>query len=290
MNSPRVYEYLNYREFLRAFYVQRKQAGRAFSYRAFSRRAGLGSPNHLKRVMDGDRNLSSTSARKYATGLALDAEAAEYFLDLVEFNQASTHRDRTLAYRRLTRHAGFRQIHELSEQHDAYHANWYVPAIRELARRPDFESNPAWIAKRMIPAITTREAASALEVLYSLGFLQRAGDDTPAPVVTTGAEARGHHIATYHRAMMERAADAMDHVRAAKRDVSSVTLCMQGDGLQRLKDAASKFRREVIALEAGEGEGEQVVQVNIQIFPLSTAPADEVSARGKLDEESRRET
>ena len=52
---PLVFRYLDARAFLGDYYKAKKAERRAFSFRAFSRRAGLKSPNHLKRVIDGDR-------------------------------------------------------------------------------------------------------------------------------------------------------------------------------------------------------------------------------------------
>jgi len=52
-----VYAYLDYRAFLRDYYAERKAASRAFSYRAFSKRAGVSAPNYLKLVIDGKRSL-----------------------------------------------------------------------------------------------------------------------------------------------------------------------------------------------------------------------------------------
>ncbi|MCB9620237.1 MAG: TIGR02147 family protein, partial [Sandaracinus sp.] len=53
MPRPReldVYGYLDYRAYLRDFYETKKAAGRGFSFRSFSKRAGLKSPNYLKLV------------------------------------------------------------------------------------------------------------------------------------------------------------------------------------------------------------------------------------------------
>lgn len=59
-----VYGYLDYRAFLADLYTAKKARG--FSYRSFSRRAGLSSPNYLKLVIDGQRNLSAKMAERFA--------------------------------------------------------------------------------------------------------------------------------------------------------------------------------------------------------------------------------
>ena len=70
--SPEVFEYLDYRKYLRDFYASRKRGGRGFSYRAFSRRAQLQSPNYLKLVIEGQRNLTGPMANRFATACGLD--------------------------------------------------------------------------------------------------------------------------------------------------------------------------------------------------------------------------
>jgi uncharacterized protein (TIGR02147 family) len=69
--------------------------------------------------------------------------------------------------------------------------------------------------------------------------------------------------------MMVRAAEALDELPSAQRDVSSLTLCVGGDGLARLKDRLQRFRRELLELSSLEDEPQQVVQINFQLFPLS---------------------
>ena len=48
-----VYAYLDYRAFLRDFYAEKKANNPVFSYRSFSKRAGVASLNYLKLVVEG---------------------------------------------------------------------------------------------------------------------------------------------------------------------------------------------------------------------------------------------
>lgn len=269
-NPVDVFDYLDYRAFLRDRYVEGKARG--LSYRSFSRRAGLRSPNFLKRVIDGERNLSSNTASRFAKALGLDAEATAYFLDLVRFNQATTTTERNAGYARLTGFRRYRKARPLDLAHAAYHSTWYLPAIRELASRQDFRDDPTWIASVLLPPISKSDAAEALEVLLELGLLVRGRDGRVSqgePLVSTGPETRGLHIANYHRMMMERATESMDQIAAGDRDISSLTVCVGDDGLRRLKERIQRFRRELLELSSLEDDPQQVVQVNFQLFPLS---------------------
>jgi len=274
--APDVFGYLDYRAYLRDYYAYRKEHGTTFSFRAFSRRAKLRSPNYLKLVMDGARNLTREMAARFAEACGLRGEDAAYFADLVAFNQASSGTERNAAYQRLTGFRRYRSLHKLELAHAAYHSTWYLPAVRELAARSDFKDDPGWIARRMFPRITKAEAAEAVSTLLALGLLVREKGKVKQgePLVSTGPETKGLHIHSYHRMMMNRAAEAIDLVRASDRDVSALTLCLGDDGLARLKERLQRFRRELLELSALEDDPRQVVQVNFQLFPLSAEPTE----------------
>jgi uncharacterized protein (TIGR02147 family) len=278
--EPDVFAYLDYRAYLRDYYALKKAAGKSFSFRTFSRKAKLRSPNYLKLVMDGARNLTREMAARFAAACGLTGEDTAYFVDLVAFNQSATTSERNAAYQRLTGFRRYRSHHKLELAHAAYHATWYLPAVRELAARLDFRDDPVWIASRMYPRITRGEAAEALSTLLELGLLVRDAKGRvkqDEPLVTTGPETKGLHIHNYHRMMMQRAADALELVPAPERDISALTLCLGDGGLVRLKERLQRFRRELLELSALEEEPRQVVQLNFQLFPLSRDPQEEAS-------------
>ena len=267
-----VFEYLDYREFLRDFYAERKANEYGFSYRAFSKRAGLRSTNYLKLVMDGDRNLTPEMAQQFARGCGLADRAADYFCELVAFNQAQSAAERNRCHQRLGRFKQYRTLHKLDAAQAAYHSTWYLPVIRELAARPDFDPDPKWIAHALLPKISVSEARVALDTLIQLGLLvtdEQGHVRQAQSLVTTGPGPLGHHIVNYHRTMLERAAAAIDEVPRDEREISSLTLCVSQDVLLDLKERIREFRRELLQLAELTGTPERVVQLNFQLFPLS---------------------
>ena len=275
-----VFGYLDYRAFLRDYYAAKKARGRGFSFRSFSKKAALGSPNYLKLVMDGDRSLTAEMAERFAAACELTGEAASYFCDLVAFNQAKTAAARSERYERLSTFRRYRAAHKLELAQAAYHSTWYLPAIRELAARADFSEDPAWIASTLVPPISPAEASAAVARLLELRLLVRGEDGKVKQgdaLVTTGAESQAVHLRNYHRTMIARGAEAIDLVAQAERDVSSLTLCLGKDGLRRFKERLQRFRRELLELSALESAPEQVVQINFQLFPLSQGRTEESS-------------
>jgi len=285
-----VFEYQDYRQFLRDFYAAQKAKSRAFSHRAFSKRAGLSSSNYLGLVMKGQRDLSSEMAPRFAKACGLSKRSADFFCDLVAYCQAKTTEEKQRWHERLARFRKFRDAHRLVGEQTAYHANWYMPAVRELATLAAFEEKPSWVATALEPAISERQAKDALETLQKLGLLVR--DSTgklrqAQALVTTGPGPLGHHIFVYHHGMLDLAKRALDQLPREQRDVSSLTLCVAESTLPLLKERIREFRHELLQLAELDPKPERVVQINFQMFPLSrrcAPPSGSRPARSKAKE------
>lgn len=270
--TPDVFGYLDYRAYLRDYYAAKKAKGRGFSFRAFSRRAKLASPNYLKLVMEGERNLTPEMAERFAVTCGLEGEHRDFFCALVAFNQARTPGQRSEAYEKMLTFRRYRSARKLELLQLVYASTWYLPAIRELAARADFRDDPEWIASMLVPSIAPAEVASGLETLMQLGLLVRDGEGRlrqSDPIVTTGPEVASVHATNYHRTMIARASAAIDTIPALQRDISALVLCLSPQGLGIVKERIQKFRRELLELSAAEPDPRQVVQINFQLFPLS---------------------
>jgi uncharacterized protein (TIGR02147 family) len=269
-----VFRHRDYRAFLREYYSRRKERKAGYSLRAFSQTAGLRSPNYLKLVMDGARNLTPEMARRFAHGCELGGEAADYFCELVAYNQAQSAAERERHYRQLQSFRRFRRVHKLDVAQAAYHGHWYIPVIRELVVRPDFQEDAKWIAKTLLPPISPTNAREAINVLCELGLLVRdeSGRLVQAePLVETPEGPLGHQVVEFHRAMMGLASQALDDVPRDEREIASVTLCLSAAKTKELKQELEKLREDLLQRYAADEQADRVIQVNLQMFPLSTA-------------------
>ncbi len=270
--SLSIYDYLDYRAYLRDYYAAQKSMGEGFSFRVFARRAELRSPNYLKLVMEGKRNLTSDMAYRFAIACDLGLDEASYFVDLVAFNQAKHSHAREALYAKLIRYRGHRRVHKLESERTEYHSKWYFPVIRKLIDRPDFEEDPSWIGRQLVPAVPRAQVSKALKNLEKTGFIKRDENNRlvlATPSEGTSSEAQEVHEALHQRAMIERASEAIDLITPDQRDISSLTLCLGPEGLKRLRGRLQRFRQELLELSEHEPEGETVAQVNLQLFPLS---------------------
>ena len=116
-----VFAYLDFRAFLRDYYNARNTTGRGFSYRSFSRRAGLKSPNYLKLVIDGERDLSADMAERFGHACGLKQDELRYFVDLVAFGQATTLAERSAPYAWLTGCQRYRNVQRTCHRWQVHH-------------------------------------------------------------------------------------------------------------------------------------------------------------------------
>ncbi|HEX2957692.1 MAG TPA: TIGR02147 family protein, partial [Chitinispirillaceae bacterium] len=70
--QPNIFEYYDYREYLRDRVSYERERTPVFSNRYIVQKAGFKSPTALKHVIDGKRNLSLESANKFAGALKIE--------------------------------------------------------------------------------------------------------------------------------------------------------------------------------------------------------------------------
>ncbi|MEO7424342.1 MAG: TIGR02147 family protein [Fibrobacteria bacterium] len=269
--EPDVLHYSNYRTFLADYYAFKKSESAIFSHRYFAKKAGIPSPNYLKLVTDGKRNLTKKSLVKFAAALGLEGIRTEFFENLVFFNQALAISERNLYYGNILRtraKAGLRQLDDAQFQ---LYTDWRHIAVRELASVKGFRPDARWVVKKLGKAITEKEAEESLNLLARLGLLKKTANGFAQSDVniTTSDEVRSLLVKNYHHQMIRMAATALDNLPAAKRDISSITIPIHARDFTKLKEQIQLMRKELLNLAAAPGTGEDVVQVNIQLFPLS---------------------
>jgi len=211
--KPSVFEYTDYRGFLKDYYRKAKEADPRYSFRFFAARAGFRSPNFLQLVMNGKRNLSEASIASLARALYLNSQALRYFRNLVLLNQSPHLEDRQRFTEQLLKSRKARTIRPLRQAQYHYYARWYFIPIRELVIHKNFREDSEWIASQLIPKIEPKEAEEALKQLEELGLLMR--DPSTGclrqsdSMIATDDEVISDAIAQYHRDAMRLAADSI---------------------------------------------------------------------------------
>jgi uncharacterized protein (TIGR02147 family) len=82
MDRPKpvsIYDYTDYRTFLRDYYEEQKAQNPSFSYRYFAKRAGFNSSGLYKDIVDGRTGITRSLILRFATAMKLSSKQQEYF-------------------------------------------------------------------------------------------------------------------------------------------------------------------------------------------------------------------
>lgn len=271
MSAPDVVTYLSYRSFLKDWFAWKKSSNPRYSHRLFARRAGVRSPSLLLLVADGKRNLTPQTTESFAAAMDLDEASARFFTLLVRLDQAETAAGREEALEGILATKGFREARRLDAAASQYFARWWFPALHELARRADFEADPAWIAARLVPAVPEEAIDEALQALLALGLLAPDADGVPRPTdrtVVTPHEVSDVAFHQYHTQMLAHASTSLSRVPQPERHVLGLTVSIPQALVPVVKDRLNEIQRELLAL-CEQDPREQVYQLSIAFFPLS---------------------
>ncbi len=280
LTRPAPESFDDYRAYLRAMISFLKQTRPQFSYRYFSKQAGFSSPNFLKLVAEGKRNISHKSIPKFARGLGLDPREADTFETLVLLGQAQTDADRNRHYQQLRRRANHTSsTTRLEEAQYRVYSLWYALPIRELLLHPDFQEDPAWIGRQLRPQVRAAEVRQALELLQEVGLVVRDdnGQLTPANnKISTGPSVKSLAVRNFHRAMLDLAAGSLDRVGADEREITALTVSLTASQYGQVKKRIDAFRQDLFDFIDEESrpapdsvEARKIFHVGFQLFPLT---------------------
>lgn len=267
-----IYNFLDYREFLKDRYRQLKETDPAFSFRYFSKQAGFGSPNYLKLVMDGKRNLSDDAIGKFAKGLRLDGHETEYFRFMVGYNQCDDAFRRQVYEAKLHYLRELFKVKELIPEHYDYYHDWYHAAIREMVKKGETRNNPGLIAGALVPAISEEQARGSVVLLKKLNYVKERADGMLESNEPGAGDAAGAELAQkiYHEQMAELAAKSLYTQGPETQEFESVTVSLPPEKVGELKAKIRELVAEVVR-NHGNGPAETVYQLNVQLFALTKA-------------------
>ena len=267
-----VFDYLDYRIFLKEYRERCKKDAPYFSFRWLSEKTGLKSKGFLPWVVAGKKNLTTTLALSIAKALKFGKKESDYFVALVQYNQAHTAEEQNHYFETVRAHRPIVSKKVSVNQSDFY-KEWYHAVIRELCVITAVSDDHQLIAKQIMPAIKPSEVKAAIELLLEIGMIKegKAGTyDRCDPVLTSdGSQIDPTVIRGYQGNMIELAKSALHGIPKQKRDISTVTLSIDEAGLEMIRKRAEAFRAEALSIALNCQNPDRVTQLNVQLFPLT---------------------
>lgn len=273
--SKKIFEYLDYREFLKDYYNAKKEANPAFSLRVFSDKIGFKAKDFISRVMNGDKNLSSQSIPKVASGLRLGKHETEFFIALVKFNQAETTEERNSAFGEMQ--AVLKVVRFAEKQHLLGHAqymvysHWRHLTIRSLIGMYGFDGDYEALARRVHPRITAEEAKASVKLLEDCMLIKKGKNGKyvlTENAITTGDRTSKLALRGFHQDCLKLAADSIDRDPPSTRHISGLTLGISQEGYERIVERINAFRKEIALIAEEDENSDKVFQLQFALFPV----------------------
>ena len=269
----KIFDYQNYRHYLRDYYNDQKASKRYFSYRYFSKKAGINASAFLYYVIKGSRNLTKISIDKISAAIGHSKDENDYFENLVFFNQAKTIAEKTMYYSRIVECRRPFDFKIIDTDRFEFYSKWHHSVVREVVTMLDFHDDYAVLAASLFPAISPAEAQDSVKLLVRLGFIERDDKgmyhqtDNVIGVKSSGADA--FVIEKFQAEMLTMAIAAFDQTPRNDRMSASTTFAISKETFELLKMKTREFRKELLDIAQLDNAPDRVFQFTFNLFPVS---------------------
>ncbi len=271
---PDLFTYLEYREYLKDAYEERRKLQPYFSYRFIGNKVGMDS-SYLTRLFQKKLHLGDDLIERMAGAFGLTDTSLEYFRNLVSFNKAKNEVQARVFHEQLMRlrGVGYQVVREDQEE---YFSNWIHVALRSLLDYMPFDGDYDALGARLSPPVCADEAKHAVFLLERLGMARRteSGYEILDNHLHSGDNWRHEAIKTFQKTTMELASRSLDAVPPAQRDISTMTMNIDTETLEDLKIMVREFQENVAKLVENATHSDRVYHLNIQLFPLTDIHRD----------------
>jgi uncharacterized protein (TIGR02147 family) len=267
-----IFEYQNYRTYLKDYYEEQKATKKGFSYRYFSNKAGINASAFLYYIIEGKRNLTRSTIVKVSQAIGHGREEAEYFENLVFFNQAQTIAEKTEYYNAIVNMRRPIDIKHIEKDRYEFYRKWYHSVIREVVTFYNFKDDYAALGSFLNPTISAKEAKESIRLLEQLGFIER--DDnglyhqTDTQIAAHPKPIETYIIEKFQMEMLDLALTSYNNFPLKDRMGSSTTFSISDETFELIKKKTRELRREIADLALLDTKPNRVYQLTINLFPL----------------------
>jgi uncharacterized protein (TIGR02147 family) len=266
-----IYDYLDYREYLRDSFLEQKRKHYYYSFRFVAQKTGA-DPAHIARVFKCTKHLSEKSSIPFIELFKLTDEETRYFKCLYAYNTARNQREEKRAFEDLMSCTGVHARSMNPEQYQFY-TKWYYTAIRAVIAIKNFSAKEyTSIANSLSPRILPKEAKEGVALLLKLGLIIKGSDGTLQVAdkhITTGSQWRSLAVSAFQKETIRLAEESLERHNRDVRDISTVTIGIKRSRMEEMRMRIAEFRASIMHMADEDDDPDEIYQLNIQLFPLT---------------------
>ncbi|HRO65957.1 MAG TPA: TIGR02147 family protein [Pseudobdellovibrionaceae bacterium] len=296
--NPNLADYMDYRQFLTDWYQHRRKLTqseiRPYNYQMFSAAANIKSPNYLKMIIEGRRNLSDDMIGKFGKALGFNKEQTEEFRHLVHSNQSSDPVDRNVSLKKLSELRVERKLRsgEIDRKTWEKIPNWVAWVVYAMVDQEGVKFDIPTLKRLLRGKATESEIEDSLNGLLAGGELvrdEKTGEIMKSRhVIESPEDVPVALVRKLQAQLMLLGLESLYQDAATEREFGTLTLSMTKAEFEEVKFKLRQLRKSVHkdnAIARGKEPGERVYQLNIQLFPVSNRAegVEEKSPMGRID-------
>lgn len=161
----------------------------------------------------------------------------------------------------------------LAASHQEVFGEWHHLAIRSLLEMFPDPGEWASLGRRLVPPLGEEEVGESVKVLARAGLVELGEDrkwHASERTVSTLPEAGIPTVRGFHHKCLTLASRALENTAADRRNVSGLTLGISRQTYRLVCDRLTELREEIARLADADDKADQVYQLTLAFFPLST--------------------
>lgn len=266
---PNIFNYTNYRLFLQD-YIQTNYLSKGKSYRAFTKRCGIGSPNYFQQVFNFQRNISHQTAEKICTSLKFPKDALDYFLILVRLEKTKNADTRFMLLGQLQKIAS-RQSEKLVKD-ESFHSSWVHQIVWSSAHTKFFQADPLLLHRRFRDGATRDEIEKSIGFLVSKGYFVKDDDPSrfrPLPLrIESDNDVKNLDLQRNHSKFLQMAIRRMND-DLMERELQGLTLSFKKARWPQLKEKLREFIHQMNDSFCDSEDGDAVIRLQMAAFVVA---------------------
>ncbi|MCQ2106913.1 MAG: TIGR02147 family protein [Fibrobacter sp.] len=272
-NKINIYDYLDYRLFLRDFYDLEKSLDPTFSYRVFATAVDIDA-SLLVKILRSKRHLSDTSVNTFVAFFNFKDGKSEYFREMVAYGKAKTPDAIRKHFETLQKMRPSR-CRMLDEARYRYFQQWYYPMVRSALDVYEYrgEQDAVSLGNSCIPKLTAAQIVTSVEALLQLELAKR---NEQGRIVPSDAHVRTQDhwlsasISEYQKTVTELGRQSIENIPKENRDISTLTMALDSSQIEKIRGILADARKSIVNVvnSMPAEQCDSVYQLNFQMFPM----------------------
>ena len=285
--APNLADYTDFRQFLKDVYEYRRETEstglRSYSYSAFSAAADIKSPNYLKLIIEGRRNLSDDMILRFARALRLNKAETEEFRALVHYGQATEPIQRNQFLKELADLRARRAFNSGEINREAWDKvpGWIGWVIYAMTEQAGVSFDPDELYRLFRAKTSPDDIKFELKKLLESGHLKQESSLDGAgrtdvlkgrDLIDSPQDVPVSLIRKLQAELIYLGIESLFRDSPKEREFGAMTIAMNQTEFEHVRFELRQLRKRLqkdLMVKREASKGDRVYQMNIQLFPIT---------------------